>query len=164
MRQELENEMRRASHAEAELVRFQSRVIEGAIAPPPPPPGGSGLLGLESTGLRGDSGIGSGLPNASSPVPLIPQAPSGPNPATGFVQPKAPPPPADTQGLASLFLSGLLGSRPRSQSPEEQRSGTGPAVNQPTGPSDCDVLFAGMQQLQDVVAKMAKGSDRDDSN
>ena len=37
-------------------------------------------------------------------------------------------------------------------------------MNQPTGPSDRDVLFAGMQQLQDVVAKMAKGSDRDDSN
>ena len=106
MRQELENQMRRASRqAEAELARLQSRVIEGAIAPPPPPPGGSGLLGMESTGLRGDSGIGSGLPKASSPVPLIPQAPSGPNPAIGFVQPKAPPPPADTQVLASL-LSG----------------------------------------------------------
>ena len=37
-------------------------------------------------------------------------------------------------------------------------------MNQPTGPSDRDLLFAGMQQLQDVVAKMAKGSDRDDSN
>ena len=100
MRQELENQMRRASQAEAELARLQSRFIEGAVAPPPPPPGGSGLLRLESTGLRGDSGISSGLPKASSPVPLIPQAPSGP--------------------LASL-LSGLLGSRPRSQSPEKQR-------------------------------------------
>ena len=108
------------------------------------------MLGLECTGLRGDSGTGSGLPKASSPVPLIPQAPSGPNPATGFVQPNAPPPPANTQGLASL-LSGLLGSRPRSQSPAGQRSRTGPAVNQPTGPSDRDVLLAGMQQLQDVV-------------
>ena len=37
-------------------------------------------------------------------------------------------------------------------------------MNQPTGPSDRDALFAGMQQLQDVVAKMAKGSDRDDSD
>ena len=77
--------MGRASQAEAELARLQSCFIEGAIAPPPLPPGGSGLLGLESTGLRGDSGIGSGLPKAFSPVPLIPQLPAGPNPATGSV-------------------------------------------------------------------------------
>ena len=70
MRQELENQMRRASQAEAELARLQSRFVEGAIAPPPPPTGGSGLLGLEATGLRGDSRV----EKASSPVPLMPQA------------------------------------------------------------------------------------------
>ena len=137
LKQQLRAEQERAGRAEAELLRIRSQQA-----------GEGEATALQQVGTKevGFSGIGDGgfgsHPAASTGVGFAPSSSSRP-----------PPPPPEPQGLAGLF-SGLLGSGARSSSPAPQRPKAEPRGTLPAGaasaagPTDREILIAGMHQLQ----------------
>ena len=117
---------------------------------------------LQQVGTRevGFSGFGDSVfgshPVASTGVGFAPSSSSPP--------PPPPPPPSapEPQGLAGLF-SGLLGSGARSSSPAPQRPKAEPRGTLPAGaasaagPTDREILIAGMHQLQDAMPALNPG-------
>ena len=137
LKQQLRAEQERAGRAEAELLRIRSQQAgEGEAT-------ALQQVGTKEVGFSGigDSGFGS-HPAASTGVGFAPSSSSRP-----------PPPPPEPQGLAGLF-SGLLGSGARSSSPAPQRPKAEPRGTLPAGaasaagPTDREILIAGMHQLQ----------------
>ena len=138
LKQQLRAEQERVGRAEAELLRIRSQQAGEVEA-----------TALQQVGTRevgfsgiGDSGFGShpvastgvGFALFSSSAPPPPPLPSAPEP----------------QGLAGLF-SGLLGSGARSSSPARRGRKQNPEAASAAGPTDREILIAGVHQLEDLA-------------
>ena len=121
--------------------------------------------GVEATREVGFKGLGDSTfgshPVASAGVGFAPSS-SSPHP---------PPPPsvAEPQGLAGLFSglrAGARSSSPAPQRPKAEPRGTLPAgAASVAGPTDRELLIAGMHQLQDAMSEMqGSRAERDGSS